>query len=99
MTLTLVYSTAQKGEKMRSSAQRTRDVIMSVYRSQLSKFKKLSVYDDDGNFLFGKTTEFGTKVTQTLIETTERRLLELVNKTLKRKRIKPLENYTNGKAK
>ena len=84
---------------MRSASQRTRDVIISVYRSQLKKFKDLSVYDDDGNFLFGKTTEFNVKVTEKLIKITEKRLMELINQNLNRKGIKPLENYTNGKAK
>ena len=72
---------------------------MSVYRSQLKKFKKLSVYDDDGNFLFGKHTEFGTRVTKGLIEITEKRLLELVNQTLNGRGIRPIENYKNGKTK
>ena len=86
-------------KQMRSSSQRTRDVIMYVYRSQLKKFKELSVYDDDGNFLFGKTTEFVVKVTENLIKITEKRLMELANQSLKRRGVIPLENYTNGKAK
>ena len=84
---------------MRSSNQRTRDVIMYVYRSQLKKFKELSVYDDNGKFLFGKTTEFGVKVTENLIKITEKRLMELANQSLNRRGVRPLENYTNGKAK
>ena len=84
---------------MRTAGQRARDSIMAVYRSQLTKFKSLCVYDDDGNFLFGKTTEFGTKVTEDLIKITEKRLFELVQENLEKKGIKRLENYTNGKAK
>jgi hypothetical protein len=84
---------------MRSSGQKSRDVIMSVYRSQLKKFRKLSVYDDDGNFLFGKKTEFNTTVTEKLIKVTEKRLLELVNENLNNKGLAPIENHTNGKAK
>ena len=83
---------------MRTASQRARDSIMSVYRSQLKKFRELSVYDDDGNFLFGKTTEFGTKVTEGLIKITEKRLMELVNKSLNKRGIKSIENYTNGEA-
>ena len=83
---------------MRTASQRARDSIMSVYRSQLKKFRELSVYDDDGNFLFGKTTEFGTKVTEALIKITEKRLLELYNKNLNKRGIPPIENYTNGQA-
>ena len=83
---------------MRTASQRARDSIMSVYRSQLKKFKELSVYDDDGNFLFGKTTEFGTKVTEALIKITEKRLLELYNQNLNKRGISPIENYTNGQA-
>ena len=82
---------------MKTPKQRTRDIIMGMYRSQLKKFKSLSVYDDDGKFLFGKKTEFGTKVTPQLIQNTEKRLLELSNKALKDKGIKPIENYKNGK--
>ena len=52
---------------MRTASQRARDSIMAMYRTQLKKFRDLSVYDDDGNFLFGKTTEFGTKVTEARI--------------------------------
>ena len=81
---------------MKTPKQRTRDIIMGMYRSQLRKFKRLSVYDDDGKFLFGKKTEFGTKVTPQLIANTEKRLLELANKTLKSRGIKPIENYKNG---
>ena len=55
---------------MRTASQRARDSIMAMYRGQLKKFRELSVYDDDGNFLFGKTTEFGTKVTEALIKIT-----------------------------
>ena len=83
---------------MRTASQRARDSIMAMYRSQLKKFRDLSVYDDDGNFLFGKTTEFGTKVTEALIKITEKRLLELVNQNLNKRGIKTLENYTNGQA-
>ena len=83
---------------MRTASKRARDSIMSVYRSQLKKFRELSVYDDDGNFLFGKTTEFGTKVTEALIKITEKRLLELYNKNLNKRGIPPIENYTNGQA-
>jgi len=89
----------QKGIKMASASQRARDSIMAMYRSQLKKFKLLSVYDDDGNFLFGRNTEFGTKVTQQLIDITQKRLMELINENLNNKGIKPLENYTNGEAK
>jgi|TARA_R100000278_G_scaffold22974_1_gene21520 starvation-inducible outer membrane lipoprotein len=84
---------------MRSANQKTRDVIMAVYRSQLKKLKSLAVYDDDGNFLYGQETEFGTKVTEHLIKITEKRLLELVNQNLNRRGIPPIENHTNGKAK
>ena len=83
---------------MRTASQRARDSIMSVYRRQLKKFRELSVYDDDGNFLFGKTTEFGTKVTENLIKITEKRLLELVNQNLNKRGIQTIENYTNGQA-
>ena len=83
---------------MRTASQRARDSIMAMYRTQLKKFRELSVYDDDGNFLFGKTTEFGTKVTEALIKITEKRLLELVNQNLNKRGIKTLENYTNGQA-
>ena len=71
---------------------------MAMYRGQLKKFRELSVYDDDGNFLFGKTTEFGTKVTEALIKITEKRLLELVNQNLNKRGIQTIENYTNGQA-
>jgi len=84
---------------MGTAHQRSRDSIMAMYKSQLRKFKDLSVYDDDGNFLFGKTTEFGTKVTEQLINITQKRLMELINQNLNRSGIKPFENYTNGKAK
>jgi len=84
---------------MPSASQRARDSIMGVYRSQLKKFKSLSVYDEDGNFLFGKTTEFGTKVTEDLIRITEKRLMELINQNLNKRGVKSIENYTNGKAK
>tara|TARA_R110000823_G_scaffold176973_2_gene309523 strand:- start:54 stop:308 length:255 start_codon:yes stop_codon:yes gene_type:complete len=84
---------------MGTAQQRSRDGIMAMYKSQLKKFKSLSVYDDDGNFLFGKTTEFGTKVTEQLINITQKRLMELINQNLNGKGIKPFENYTNGKAK
>ena len=77
---------------------RTRDVILGVYRSQLQKFRNLSVYDNEGNFLFGKTTEFGTKVTEALIKITEKRLMELINANLNKGGIPPIENYTNGQA-
>jgi len=80
---------------MRSSNQKTRDVIMSVYRNQLKKFKKLSVYDDDGNFLFGKTTEHNTKVTEELINVTKRRLLELINENLAKRGTSSIEDYTD----
>ena len=83
---------------MRTASQRARDSIMAMYRGQLKKFRDLSVYDDDGNFLFGKTTEFGTKVTEALIKITEKRLLELYNKNLNKRGIPPIENYTNGQA-
>ena len=83
---------------MGTASQRARDSIMAVYRSQLKKFKALSVYDEDGNFLFGKTTEFGTKVTERLIDITQKRLLELVNENLNKRGIKSIENYTNGQA-
>ena len=83
---------------MGTSADRQRVMIMSMYKNQLKTFRDLSVYDDDGNFLFGKTTDFGTKVTEVLIEATERRLMELINKNLRKKGVKPLENYTNGQA-
>ena len=84
---------------MATASQRARDSIMAMYRSQLKKFRELSIYDDEGNFLFGKTTEFGTKVTEPLIKITEKRLMELINQNLNHKGIKPLENYTNGEAK
>ena len=83
---------------MRTASQRARDSIMAMYRGQLKKFRELSVYDDDGNFLFGKTTEFGTKVTDDLIKITEKRLMELVNKSLNKRGIQNIENYTNGQA-
>ena len=83
---------------MRTASQRARDSIMAMYRNQLKKFKELSVYDDDGNFLFGKTTDFGTKVTEDLIKITEKRLLELANETLNKRGIPSIENYTNGEA-
>ena len=53
---------------------RARDVILGVYRSQLRKFRNLSIYDDYGNFLFGKKTEFGTKVTEDLIKITKKKI-------------------------
>ena len=83
---------------MRTASQRARDNIMAMYRNQLKKFKSLSVYDDNGKFLFGKTTEFGTRVTEDLIKITEKRLLELVNQNLSKRGIKAIENYTNGQA-
>ena len=83
---------------MATSSQRARDSIMAMYRSQLKKFRDLSVRDNEGNFLFGKTTEFGTKVTEALIKITERRLMELINANLNKKGIPPIENYTNGQA-
>ena len=83
---------------MGTASQRARDSIMAMYRSQLKKFRELSVYDDDGNFLFGKNTEFGTKVTEQLIEITQKRLLELVSENLNKKGISSIENYTNGQA-
>ena len=81
-----------------SSRHRGRDMVLGVYRSQLKKFRKLSVYNEDGKFLFGKKTEFGTKVTEELIQITERRLLELVNQRLTSKGIARFENFTNGQA-
>jgi hypothetical protein len=83
---------------MATASQRARDSIIALYRGQLKKFKKLSVYDDDGNFLFGKTTEFGTKVTEKLINITQKRLIELINENLNKRGIPPIENYTNGQA-
>ena len=83
---------------MGTARQRARDSIIALYRGQLKKFKSLSVYDDDGNFLFGRYTEFGTKVTEQLIEITQKRLLELVNDNLNKRGIDPIENYTNGEA-
>lgn len=83
---------------MATASQRARDNIIAVYRSQLRKFKDLSVYDDDGNFLFGRTTEFGTKVTEQLIDITKKRLFELINDNLSKTGIPPIENYTNGQA-
>ena len=83
---------------MRTASQRARDSIMAMYRGQLKKFRELSVYDDEGNFLFGKTTEFGTKVTEGLIDITQKRLIELINENLNKKGIPPIENYTNGQA-
>ena len=82
---------------MRSSSQKTRDVIITTYRSQLKKFRELSVYDNYGNFLFGKKTEFNTRVTQELINITEKRLMELVNENLNKRGIPAIENYRNGK--
>tara|TARA_Y100001973_G_C5144468_1_gene304670 strand:+ start:229 stop:492 length:264 start_codon:yes stop_codon:yes gene_type:complete len=82
---------------MRTAGQRARDSIMAMYRSQLIKFKRLSVYDDDGNFLFGKTTEFGTKVTESLIKITQKRLNELVDMNLNKRGVKFIEDYTNDK--
>ena len=84
---------------MSSPSQRARESIIAMYRDQLRKFKELSVYDDDGEFLFGKTTKFGTKVTERLIAITQKRLIELINENLQKRGIKPIENYTNGKAK
>jgi hypothetical protein len=75
-----------------------RQRIISIYREQLTKFKKLSVYDDDGNFLFGGYTEFNTKVTQQLIDITQKRLTELLKKNINSWGIPPIENYTNGQA-
>ena len=83
---------------MTTASQRARDSIMAMYRSQLKKFRDLSVYNDNVDFLFGKTTEFGTKVTEALIKITERRLMELINANLNKKGIPPIENYTNGQA-
>ena len=83
---------------MATASQRARDSIMAMYRGQLKKFRDLSVYDDGGNFLFGKTTEFGTKVTESLIKITEKRLMELINANLNKGGIPPIENYTNGQA-
>ena len=83
---------------MATASQRARDSIMAMYRGQLKKFRELSVYDDDGNFLFGKRTEFGTKVTEQLIDITQKRLIELINKNLNKSGVNPLENYTNGQA-
>jgi len=84
---------------MGTAEDRQRQSIIAMYKSQLETFKKLSVYDNDGNFLFGKTTDFGTKVTEVLIDITRKRLIELMNKSLNRRRIRPIENYTNGNAK
>ena len=82
---------------MKAAHEKTRDNVLGMYRAQLKKFRELCVYDDNGKFLFGKYTEFGTKVTKELIEVTERRLHQLVSR-----RISPiglrLENYLNGKA-
>ena len=75
-----------------------RQRIISIYREQLTKFKKLSVCDDDGNFLFGGYTEFNTKVTQQLIDITQKRLTELLKKNINSWGIQPIENYTNGQA-
>ena len=83
---------------MATASQRARDSIMAMYRSQLKKFRELSVYDEEGNFLFGKRTDFGTKVTSQLIDITQKRLMELINQNLNSKGIKTLENYTNGQA-
>ena len=83
---------------MATASQRARDSIMAMYRGQLKKFRDLSVYDSEGNFLFGKTTEFGTKVTESLIKITEKRLMELINANLNKGGIPPIENYTNGQA-
>jgi len=83
---------------MGTANDRQRHSIMAMYRSQLETFKRLSVYDNDGNFLFGKTTDFGTKVTEVLINITRKRLMELTNENLEGRGIKPLENYTNGQA-
>ena len=63
------------------------------------KFRKLSVYNDDGKFLFGKHTEFGTRVTERLINITKKRLTELLSKNLNSREFEPIENYTNGQAK
>ena len=57
--------------------------IIRVYRDQLKEFKRLSVFDDEGNFMLGGTIRHGTKVTETLIKATQRRLSELTNKNLK----------------
>jgi len=84
---------------MGTAEDRQRQSIIAMYKSQLETFKRLSVYDNDGNFLFGKTTDFGTKVTEVLIDITRKRLIELMNKSLNRRRIRPIENYTNGNAK
>tara|TARA_R100000808_G_C2144699_1_gene152446 strand:- start:104 stop:358 length:255 start_codon:yes stop_codon:yes gene_type:complete len=78
---------------------KTLDSIINMYKSQLRKFERLSVRDDDGNFLFGKNTEFGTTVTEALIENTHKRLMQLMNQKLHGSGIKPIANYTNGKAK
>ena len=83
---------------MATASDRARDSIMAMFRGQFKKFRDLSVYDSEGNFLFGKTTEFGTKVTESLIKITEKRLMELINANLNKGGIPPIENYTNGQA-
>lgn len=69
-----------------SESVETRRRIINMYRDQLIKFKELSVYDDDGKFLFGKKTEFGTTVTERLINVTQKRLTELINKNLNKQK-------------
>ena len=83
---------------MATARNTTMDAILNIYRSQLRKYRSLSVYDNEGTFLFGKKTEFGTTVTQSLIDVTEKRLMELLNKRLTARNIPPIENYSNGKA-
>ena len=87
-----------KRNKMKTPKQKVNDIIISVYRSQLKKFKKLSVYDDNGNFLYGQETEFGTKVTPIMIENTQKRLDELTNRRLIRRGFRDA-NKSNGKVK
>lgn len=83
---------------MRSKSQRVDDVIIHTYRSQLKKFLSLAVYDDYGNFLYGMETEFGTKVTEQLIEITRKRLAKLELDRMNKKRFN-IENIQNGQAK
>jgi len=82
-----------------SEAVATTKRIISFYREQLRKLKGLSVYNDDGQFISGGTTEHGTVVTENLIAITQKRMMELINQNLNRREIKPVENYTNGQAK
>ena len=48
--------------------------IRDIYKGQLKKFKRLGV---------GKKTEFGTVVTQKLIDITRKRYLEICEKTFR----------------